>query len=57
MGPADWEPRPGDSYAFNDQATQKKETEKRKTKAATQQTLYPFLLTCLKVNSGDKLLL
>ena len=57
MGPADWEPRPGDSYAFNDQARQKKkEREKRKTKAATQQTLYPFLLTCLKVNSGDKLL-
>ena len=45
MGPADWEPRPGDSYAFNDQAIKKR--EKRKTKAATQQTLYAFMLTCL----------
>ena len=56
MGPADWEPRPGDSYAFNDQAIKKKRREKRKTKAGTQQTLNPFLLTCLKVRLGDKLL-
>jgi len=27
MGPADWEPRPGDSYAFNDQAIKKRERE------------------------------
>ena len=54
MGPADWEPRPGDSCAFNDQEL--KEEGNEKTKAATQQTLYPFMLTCLKVCSGNELL-
>ena len=52
MGPADWEPRPGDSRAFNDQELKKEGNEN--TKTATQKTLNPFLLTCLKVRSGNE---
>ena len=32
MGPADWEPRPGDSCAFNDQEFKKKKEDTKKRK-------------------------